>query len=164
MKKEQKPSGIYAVYEKIERLLDITKAQLVIKPLQRLDKQKKLIKIMNRLRRQAKGTVGHDLIAMLDKYQLKLIPHSVEHDLKHLILGFGMDTQSEIKMQVYLIGNGIYSFTAILFSSSVLLFPHYWKEYYEVYKKGCKAPSIKRLTLNTCAQANTKEIISKYTL
>ena len=145
-----------------EHLIDSIKVNCVIKPLQRIYNQQFYDDQLMQMRNLPSNTIGNDLAKMLDENNLKLIPTSENHDLKHLILGYGMTTQEEIKMQAYLLGNGSRKLTCVLFLSSGLLFPSLWKEYYQAYKKGKIAPSILKLSLEDCMKLQTNDMRKKY--
>ena len=92
-------------YRIVELIVETLKIGLVIKPLQILFKKR------NRQTRLildgcAENSIGKEIVKMLDKYDLKLIPFYEEHDLKHLVLDYGMTSEEEIRMQTYLFGNG----------------------------------------------------------
>ncbi|MEM6344219.1 MAG: hypothetical protein AAF927_10080 [Bacteroidota bacterium] len=114
------------------------------------------------LRSLSEGSVGKAYVKLLDQHRLKLIPLFLEHDLKHLILGYGMDSDEELKMQAYLLGNGNYSPFCVGFLSFGLLFPRLWGELYREYQKGKKAPSILNLKLKDCIKADLKALQLHY--
>ncbi|MFT6246408.1 MAG: hypothetical protein ACJA0U_003233 [Salibacteraceae bacterium] len=138
------------------------KIYLVIKPLQYLHGNGNQAEKLNELRSLPLSSIGNDIAKMLDERNLSLIPNFENHDLKHLILGYGMTSQDEIRMQAYLIGNGNSSIYSMLFFSSGLLFPSEWKEYREDYRKGKLSVSILKLTLDDCQLEDTELIRSQY--
>lgn len=140
-----------------ERLVEALKVQLVIKPLQYLYRAEGASR-MKELNNLADGTVGKDVAQLLESNNLSIIPKYEDHDLKHLILGYGMTSMDEIAMQAYLFGNGNRSLTCVLFLSSGLLFPEYWKRFYGDYKSGKEAPSILDLTLKNCMLQSTEDL------
>ncbi len=144
-----------------ERFVELLKVYLVIKPLQyffRRFSEKQLIK----LKKQEPGTVGFDLAKMLIENKLTVIPRFENHDLKHLILGYGMTSMEEIRMQAYLFGNGNRSLFCILFLVSGALFPEEWKSFYSEYHKGKNGPSILKLKVTDCMSKPTAELIKSY--
>ena len=145
-----------------EHLVDSIKSNCVIKPLQRIYSQRLYDDKLMQMRNLPSNTIGNDIAKMLDENNLKLIPKSEDHDLKHLILEYGMATQDEIKMQAYLLGNGSRKLTCVLFLLSGILFPSLWKEYYQEYKKGKKSPSILKLSLEDCMKLQTNDMRKKY--
>jgi ubiquinone biosynthesis protein Coq4 len=108
------------------------------------------------------GTVGKEIANMLDEKGFKLIPKFKNHDLKHLVLGYQMTLEDEIRMQAYLIGNGNRTFWCLLFFSQAILMPELWRELLVEYKKGQSAKSIFDLTLDSCINKNLKELQRQY--
>lgn len=144
-----------------ERFVEFLKVYLVIKPLQYFFR-KYSEKQLDTLRKQAPGTVGFELANMLIENKLTVIPRFENHDLKHIILGYGMTSMEEIRMQAYLFGNGNRSIVCILFLLSGLVFPEEWKSFYAEYRKGKKAPSILKLNVADCMNRQTVELIEMY--
>ncbi len=144
-----------------EAFVEGIKVNFVIKPLQNLfrasdDSER------NKLQQMPIGTVGRDLINLVDKHNFEFIPKFEDHDLKHLILDYGMTTIDEIRMQCYLIGNGNRTLVCLLFAMSGLLFPENWNMFYKDYQKGKSSPSILDLNLTDCKFANTQNIRTLY--
>lgn len=144
-----------------ESLVETLKIGLVIKPLQ-LIHRKLLEKHTSELENCKEGTIGHEILQILKAHDLKVIPKFEDHDLKHLILGYGMSSIDEIKMQMYLLGNGNYSLSCILFASSGLLFPREWSNFYSEFKKGKHAVSILELSIQDCMTKQTQEVRAVY--
>lgn len=156
MKKETKGLRIAEV------IIEILKINLAIKPLQFFCRPKYYNDKLEQMRNLPKHTIGSDIAEMLDKKNLKIIPKYEDHDLKHLILGYGMSPIDELRMQAYLFGNGNYSLTCILFLSSALLLPHSWKKLYTDFKIGKQSQNILHLKLKDCLEENTESIKLKY--
>jgi hypothetical protein len=145
-----------------ESIIELMKIWLVIKPLQFLFSNK-TTQSYNKFKSSSEDSVGKDLYYLLEKNNLKLIPFYENHDLKHLILGYGMSSKEELRMQVYLLGNGNRSVSCVLFVLSGLLLPSSWKLFYQDYIKGKNAPSIIELSIDTCWNETTESIQKKYT-
>ncbi|MEN7547188.1 hypothetical protein AAG747_04670 [Rapidithrix thailandica] len=144
-----------------EKIVEGLKVWMVIKPLQflfRRSMENHTIELQN----SQKGTVGYDIYQLLKKHDLKVIPKFENHDLKHLILGYGMSSIDEIRMQMYLLGNGNYSIFCLLFAASGILFPKAWSSFYQDYRKGKSAPSILDLSIHDCKVKKTKELKNTY--
>jgi len=137
-----------------ERFVEALKIGLVIKPLQ-IRYSSYATKRLALMKTMPVGSAGHDLYKMLNENQLKPIPKFEEHDLKHLILGYGMSSIDEIKMQAYLFGNGNHSIFCLLFLASGVLFPKEWSSFYADYKKGKTAPSVLHLDIDACMHEKT---------
>lgn len=145
-----------------EKIVEGLKIWLVIKPLQLIFNSSVDLQLRN-LTQLPKGTIGYDIYQLLNKYDLKIIPKFESHDLKHLILGYGMSSIEEIRMQMYLLGNGDYSIPCLLFVASGILFPKEWSTFHKDYKKGKRSPSILHLSISDCKMEKTKLIKDIYT-
>jgi hypothetical protein len=143
------------------RFVELLKVYLVIKPLQTIFK-KYSNKRLNLLENKSPGTVGYDLAQLLKENQLTIIPRFEDHDLKHLILGYGMTSMEEIRMQAYLFGNGNWSPFCLVFLATGLIFPEEWSSFYTEFKKGRKAPDILQLNVADCMDESTEELIGRY--
>lgn len=146
----------------IGKLIENVKIYTVVKPLQFLYSSEPYEQKMQLMRSLPAGTVGHDLAKMLDGKKLGLIPGFENHDLNHLILGFGMEPDEELNMQAYLIGNGYRKLHCFLFFSSGLLLPGLWKSFYREFRRGRRTVSITQLTLDSCMSDNTEELKAFY--
>jgi len=145
-----------------EHFVENIKINCVIKPLQSIYSKRFYEDKLMQMRNLPSNTIGNDLAKMLDENSLKLIPKFESHDLKHLILGYSMTAQEEIKMQAYLLGNGSRKFSCVLFLLSGILFPSMWKQYYQEYTKGKSAPSIIQLSIEDCMELPTNDMRKKY--
>lgn len=144
-----------------ERIVEELKIWLVIKPLQSVYKHS-ATQHLHQLKACPNGTVGNEVYQLLNDNNLSVIPKFENHDLKHLILGYGMTSIEEIRMQMYLLGNGNYSIFCLLFAASGILFPKEWNNFYKDYKKGKKAPSILHLYINDCMKEKTVDVKTIY--
>ena len=117
---------------------------------------------MQAMRAMTVGTIGNDISKMLTRHNLTVIPKFESHDLKHMVLGYGMSSIDEIRMQAYLLGNGNYSIFCVLFLASGILFPGKFSAFYRAYKMGRIAPSILHLSIDDCMMLKTTVIKSKY--
>ena len=145
-------------------LIEFLKVFLIIRPLQHFSNTDFYDERLAFMRTLPAHSVGREMARMLDKNGLRLIPHYEEHDLKHLLLGYKMTTEDEIRMQAYLFGNGNRSASCLLFLSSGLLLPTLWNVLYEDYQKGKQAPSIYSLRLEDCLSDLTDDLRQKYVL
>lgn len=143
------------------RIVELLKVYLVIKPLQIIFKNYS-DKQLKTLENKHSGTIGYDLAQLLKENQLTIIPRFEDHDLKHLILGYGMTSMEEIRMQAYLFGNGNWSPFCLVFLATGLIFPEEWKSFYIEFKKGRKGPNILELKVADCMDDLTEEIIGRY--
>src|SRR6187402_2873865 len=51
------------------------------------------------------GTLGKELVTMLDRKQLKLLPYYAKHDIKHILLQYDTTDEGEICLQCFMLGN-----------------------------------------------------------
>jgi hypothetical protein len=89
------------------------------------------------------GTLGRDLLLLLDKNKLPLLVHYAKHDMKHILLGYPTTDEGEVCLQAFMLGNGHLSFPVI----STLLFglftmPEHWSAFRRAYRRGKKAMPI----------------------
>ncbi len=136
---------VLEVFSFRESVVEFLKMNLAIRPLQffyRSSAEKTLLKLES----LPENTIGRELFQMLRDNNLKVIPKFETHDLKHLILGYGMTSIEEIKMQAYLFGNGNKSIFCLLFLASGLLFPENWSEFIAEFKNGKRSVSIDNLS------------------
>ncbi len=142
----------------LNKTIEFVKISGIISILQTVYDMKPYKQKLANLRLLPKGTVGNALSEMLDQHQLHLIPKYESHDLKHLILGYGMTPKDEIKMQVFLLGNGNYTITCLLFASLGIFMPQYWSEFRAEFQKGKRSISILHLELEDCMNMDFEKI------
>lgn len=148
-------------YKVAEILIEFLKIYLVIVPLQILFKRR-LKKSRTLLENCSKNTIGSDILKMLEENNLDVIPFYEEHDLKHLVLNYGMTSEEEIKMQAFLFGNGDRSTSCLLFLFSGIIMPSAWSKFYKEYKRGKLSPDISNLKLEKCKNLSTANLKYKY--
>lgn len=144
-----------------EHFVEFLKISLAIKPLQFIYKRKSE-RMLNELKTLPDGTIGADLYKMLNNNGLKVIPKFENHDLKHIILGYGMTSIEEIKMQAYLFGNGNKSISCVLFLASGFIFPEKWSSFYQEYKKGKKSACIHHISFEETIIKQTELVKATY--
>ena len=148
-------------YRIAELIIETLKIGVAIKPLQFLFKNRnRQTRLM--LENCTENSIGKDIIQLLEQNNLKLIPLYEEHDLKHIVLDYGMTSEEEIRMQAYLFGNGNRSLGCILFLLSGILLPSAWKKFHEDYCRGKNSPAILELKLDECMNVPTSELKAKY--
>lgn len=89
------------------------------------------------------GTLGYELIRMLDKNNLQLLPYYAKHDIKHILLGYDTTDKGEVCLQCFMLGNGHVSFpviTTVLFG--IVAVPEHWGSFIQAYKKGKQSHAI----------------------
>ncbi len=152
---------IYETPKLREKLVEFLKIYLAIKPLQFFYKTESE-NIHAELKSLPSGTIGSELYRMLITNNLKVIPKFENHDLKHIILGYGMTSVEEIKMQAYLFGNGNRSVFCILFLASGLIFPEEWSSFYNEFKKGKKSVYIHDISFKESIIQRTESLKTTY--
>jgi ubiquinone biosynthesis protein Coq4 len=102
------------------------------------------------------GTLGNDIGKSLRENNLRLVPRYESHDLKHILLGYGMNPIDEIRMQAFMIGNKNYSISVFaIFIFGALILPDHWKVFYKDFKRGRESVPIKTWTIEEYAHYQT---------
>src|SRR6476661_2751172 len=60
------------------------------------------------------GSLGRDLVEMLEKNKLELLAHYAKHDMKHILLGYPTTDEGEICLQAFMMGSGHVSFPVVI--------------------------------------------------
>jgi ubiquinone biosynthesis protein Coq4 len=95
------------------------------------------------LRAMPKGSLGHELIAMLDNNEFELLTYYARHDMKHIVLGYDTTEKGEVCLQSFMLGNGRFSFpVAATVLYGLLTMPEYWLAMRHAYRQGKQHPSI----------------------
>ena len=75
------------------------------------------------------GTVGHELRCFMDANSLEFVPHYEKHDLKHVLLGYGITAPEEMCMQAFMFGNAGFRPVITLITLTFLVWtPDAWRE------------------------------------
>lgn len=83
------------------------------------------------------GTLGKELIAMLDNNNLQLLPYYAKHDIKHILLGYDTTDKGEVCLQCFMLGNGHISFPVfITVVFGIVAVPEHWSSFKAAYKRG----------------------------
>lgn len=85
------------------------------------------------------GTVGREVAGFMRRHNFEFIPRFSDHDLKHVLLGYGVSVQDEFRMQAFMLGNGNYSPACVLFLLPALLMPSLWKTLLHDFREGRKS-------------------------
>lgn len=140
------------------RAIELSKVAGIVWLLQATHDMRKYQAKKERLRALPTGTIGRSIAGLLDENQLDLIPRFESHDLKHVLLGYGMTPEDEIRMQAFLLGNGNHSLACLLFLSFGLLMPEIWPALRAEFRKGRNTASISHLTLENAAHRSVWEL------
>lgn len=108
------------------------------------------------LLKMPEGTLGNDIGRSLKKNNLRLVPRYESHDLKHVLLNYGMNPVDEIRMQAFMIGNGNYSISVFaIFIFGALILPNLWSIFYIDFRKGRESVPIKTWTIEEYSHFKT---------
>lgn len=100
-------------------------------------------------------TLGYSTYQLLEKQGLSIFEGYEEHDLKHCLLGIGMDVKGEVNMQYFELGNGNYSFSVlVVVVFGTLLCPEHIKEYWHCFISGKQAKKLNSIELNQHLKSN----------
>lgn len=133
-----------------------------VRLLQNLFDMQKLDCRQSELRELPVGSVGKEVADLLDSQSFKLIPKFPNHDLKHVVLGYDMTLDDEIRMQAYLVGNGNNTWPCLLFFSLGIFKPSIWGDLVAHFKQGERSPSIFHLALHDVQRNELKQIQGQF--
>lgn len=89
------------------------------------------------------GTLGKQLVTMLDSKQLKLLPYYAKHDIKHILLQYDTTDEGEVCLQCFMLGNGHLSFPVVAtVMYGAFTMPEYWRSFRKAYRRGARSISI----------------------
>lgn len=132
---------MYKIIAKLrEHLLVYLTHQMALPLLKRIRKPKKFRYTRTDLHQLPEGTLGRDLIKMLDEHQLQLLPYYVKHDIKHVLLGYDTTGEGEVCLQCFMLGNRHLSFpvmATVLFG--LFTMPEYWPVFIKAFQRGRKS-------------------------
>lgn len=114
------------------------------------------------LRSLPPGTVGREIADTLDSKGYELLPFFADHDMKHIILGYDMTEADELRMQLYMIGNGNRSLFCLLPVITILFYPALWREISYHYRLGRRGPPIAHMRLTDCRDKCLSDIQELY--
>ncbi|MCC3157196.1 hypothetical protein LJ737_08100 [Hymenobacter sp. 15J16-1T3B] len=86
------------------------------------------------------GTLGRAVADCLQAHALELIPGYEDHDLKHVLLGYAMTPEDELKLKAFALGNGDYTPLTLALVGTGLLLPALWPELRAHYRRGRRVP------------------------
>lgn len=111
--------------------------------LRHIRKPQKFLYTKEDLSKMDNGTLGKDLVRMLDENKLDLLPYYVKHDIKHILLGYSTTGEGEVCLQCFMLGNGHISFpVAATVCFGLFTMPEYWVMFFKAFKRGRKSASI----------------------
>ncbi|MBC6992831.1 hypothetical protein QWY85_04255 [Neolewinella lacunae] len=147
------------IFQKIARRIIKMSFDTAVSTIEYFSKMDKYYQQVDELRKLKNGTLGKEIAICLDNHKLNLVPNYESHDLKHVLLGYKMTAEDEIRMQAFMIGNGnfsIPSFTILFFGA--LLLPDLWSTFYSDFKTGRQTIPISNWTINDFANRPISEL------
>jgi len=107
------------------------------------------------------GTLGRDLIQLLDENKFELLTHYAKHDMKHILLDYPTTDKGEVSLQAFMLGNGHISFPVI----STILFgmvtmPEHWPAFKKAYRRGKQTIPVSNLDWFSIVTLPTEDIKS----
>ncbi|PHR30772.1 MAG: hypothetical protein COA38_09950 [Fluviicola sp.] len=116
------------------------------------------------LRELDDGTLGREIVRCLDDNNLTLVPKYESHDLKHVLLGYQMTPEDEIRMQAFMIGNGNYSLPSFaILGFGTLLLPELCGTFIKDFQKGRRSEKIADWTIEEYGHRDLVELQTKLT-
>ena len=117
---------------------------------------------LEQLKQFPEGSLGKDLINMLERKKLQLLPYYAKHDIKHLLLEYDTTDEGEVCLQCFMLGNRHVSFPVV---ATVLYgfvtMPEYCGKFKEAYKRGYKSKPMQGWQWFTLLHQPTQLLINK---
>ena len=89
------------------------------------------------------GTLGKELIGMLDSNNLQLLSYYAKHDIKHILLGYETTDRGEVCLQCFMLGNGHISFPVfITVVFGFITIPEHWSSFRKAFARGKESAAI----------------------
>ena len=114
------------------------------------------------LKALAPGTLGRDLIDMLEDHNLQLLTHYAKHDMKHILLDCPTTDKGEVCLQAFMLGTGHLSFPVVIsVTFGALLMPEHWLAFIHAFKRGNRANPIADWDWAQIVKENTEDLKRK---
>ena len=139
-------------------LVHIFKAWLLIPFLNVIGKTKKTQLMQDKLVDLPEGSLGKEMDNWLKKYKINLIAGYENHDVKHVLTGYQSEGLDEIRLQVFMLGNGNYSLTCLLLCAMALIFPEEYATFKTDFAKGSLCKSLKNIDLEVHGKENLEDL------
>jgi ubiquinone biosynthesis protein Coq4 len=108
------------------------------------------------------GTLGKELVTMLDKKNLELLPYYVKHDIKHILLEYDTTDEGEVCLQSFMLGNRHLSFpVAATVLYGIVTMPEHWHKFRKAYQRGAGCHPIEDWKWFTLLDQPTRLLIKK---
>ncbi len=107
-------------------------------------------------------TLGKDVYLFLKANNMELLPHFETHDVKHVLLDYGINDVDEAKMQFFFLGNGTYSIPVLSATSFCLfLLPKHIPDFIKAYQRGKSCTNLKHIKLENFLFEKTATLKTK---
>ena len=105
------------------------------------------------------GSVGKDLVQMLDTAQLNLLPYYEKHDIKHVLLGYPTTEEGEVCLQCFMLGNCHISIPVIAtVPFGIFTMPEHYTSFLIAFIKGSNSTAIKQWNWFQLLPCNTTHL------
>ena len=104
----------------------------------------------NDLKKLPKNTVGHHVYQQLSSAQLSYQPKLLFHDAKHVILGYSMQIQDELRLNAFLLGNrSVNPLGLIYLAICCSVVPEFIPQLKKAFQRGKQSNSLKSMQFST---------------
>jgi len=108
------------------------------------------------------GVLGKDLVRMLDKNRLEMLPYYIKHDIKHILLDYDTTGEGEVCLQCFMLGNGHLSFpVAATVGFGLITMPEYWALFFKAYQRGKRSASLQHWQWHSLLEISTQSLKDK---
>ncbi len=115
------------------------------------------------LKHLPKGSLGNDLYHFLTDNNMNVLEYFETHDVKHVLLNYGISDVEEAKMQFFFLGNGSYSIPVLSATSFCLfLLPKHISEFIKAFKRGKQCQNLKHIKLENYLLEQTSDLKLKF--
>lgn len=142
-------------------LVHIFKAVLLIPFLNFIGSKSSSKQLKNQLALCEDGSLGKELYLWLKQYQIELIPRFENHDVKHVLTGYKSEGLDEIRLQIFMLGNGNYSLTCLLLCTMAIIFPEHYRTFKTDFAKGSLAKPLKDIDIHIHQNERLEELKEK---
>jgi ubiquinone biosynthesis protein Coq4 len=131
------------LYQRLARkAIAYAKTSIIIPTVWHLYGARNIEKHLNDLQGLPLGTLGRGIADTLHRHKLQLIPNYENRDLKHVLLGYDMTPEDELKLKSFMLGNGDYSPRCFAFLALGLLTPELWPTLMRHFRQGRRTQPI----------------------
>ncbi len=146
-----------------DNLISFNVHRLALPVLQKFMKPELIPFTMEELKQLPKGSLGNELFHFLTKNKFTFLPHFETHDVKHVLLDYGISGRDEACMQYFYIANGHYSIATVVSAiASLILMPDCFFAFLKAFRRGRKAFPVGDLKLGELLHCNTKELQMRF--